>query len=206
MFTPEAIVIATHNQGKLGEFQEALSDLPVEFYTQGYFDINAIEEPCDTFIENALLKARHVCRATGLPAIADDSGLQVDALNGAPGVKSARYSEEHGNDQANIAKLLNELEGVPEASRTARFHCVTVYLRHASDPGPVLCEGIWEGRILKQPRGEYGFGYDPVFYVPEAHCAAGEMSMSFKNGISHRGQALACIVSKLKQELGTANE
>jgi len=194
------IVIATHNPGKLHEFQQALKTLNCELVSQKAYGIDEPYETGSTFVENAVIKARNVCQLTGNPAIADDSGLQVDALGGAPGVKSARYSGESRDDQSNIAKLLQKMQQVPDAKRAARFHCVSVYLRHAEDPGPIICEGIWEGLILHSGQSDSGFGYDPVFYIPSQQCTAAELSTERKNQLSHRGQALRCIVSQLKRE------
>jgi XTP/dITP diphosphohydrolase len=156
------------------------------------------EETGLTFVENALLKARNAAAHTGLAAIADDSGIEVDALHGAPGIYSARYAGAGASDQANLEKLLAVLRDVPEAARTARFQCLLVYLRHADDPTPLICQGTWEGRILDAPRGENGFGYDPVFYVPTHDCTSAELPPEVKNALSHRGQALRKLVAALQ--------
>jgi len=166
---------------------------------QGEFGVTDAEETGLTFVENAILKARHASSHTGLPAIADDSGLEVDALNGAPGIYSARYAGSGASDQANLEKLLAALQDVPEAQRSARFQCLLVYLRHAGDPTPLICQGTWEGRILFTPRGEYGFGYDPVFHVPTHDCSSAELAPELKNSLSHRGQALRKLVAALPQ-------
>lgn len=204
--TTYTLVMATHNKGKLREFKHALRHVPITLHTQDEYGIREVDEPCRTFVENAIRKARYVCRQTGQPAVADDSGLRVDALWGRPGVKSARFAGTHGDDEANIAKLLKEMEDVEDSRRSARFHCVTVYLRHADDPGPLICQGIWEGYITRGGRGDAGFGYDPVFYVPQYQCTAAELTLTDKNKVSHRGQALRCLVKHLKQQSGMVHE
>lgn len=188
-------VVASGNQGKLAEFRDLLDGY--EFVTQGELGVSDIEETGLTFVENALLKARHAARATGLPALADDSGLCVDALDGAPGLYSARYAGAHGNAQANIAKLLDAMQDVPRERRTAHFIAVIVLLRHAEDPQPIIAEGRWSGLILDAPRGDGGFGYDPVFLDPENNLAAAEFEPAIKNRLSHRGRALAVLRQKL---------
>ena len=188
-------VVASSNRGKLAEFRDLLDGY--EFVPQGELGVSDIEETGLTFVENALLKARHAARATGLPALADDSGLCVDALDGAPGLYSARYAGAHGNAQANIAKLLDAMQDVPRERRTAHFIAVIVLLRHADDPQPIIAEGRWSGLILDAPRGNGGFGYDPVFLDPENNLAAAEFEPAIKNHISHRGRALAVLRQKL---------
>ena len=188
-------VVASSNGGKLAEFRDLLDGY--EFITQGELGVTDIEETGLTFVENALLKARHAARATGLPALADDSGLCVDALDGAPGLYSARYAGTHGNAQANIAKLLDALQDVPRERRTAHFIAVIVLLRHADDPQPIIAEGRWSGLILDAPRGDGGFGYDPVFLDPENNLSAAEFEPAIKNRLSHRGRALAVLRQKL---------
>jgi len=190
MAARERLVLASGNAGKLAELRALLEDR-FDLRAQSEFGIEDIEETGLTFIENALLKARHAARTTGLPALADDSGLCVDALEGAPGLYSARYAGTHGDAAANIAKLLHELDGVPEARRGAHFHAVVVLLRHADDPRPLVAEGTWHGRILEAPRGDAGFGYDPVFLDPEAGRSAAELEPALKHRLSHRGRALA---------------
>lgn len=185
------IVLASSNCGKLGEMRQILADLDIALVAQSDLFIDDVEETGATFIENALFKARHAARISGLPALGDDSGLCVDALDGAPGLHSARYAGAHGNAAANIAKLLVALRDVPEAQRTAHFHCTIALLRAADDPVPLIAEGRWHGRILAAPRGEHGFGYDPVFYDPAHGCSAAELDAAMKNRVSHRGQALA---------------
>jgi XTP/dITP diphosphohydrolase len=197
----ERLVLASGNAGKLAELRALLDDAPLngmfELHAQSELGVADIEETGLTFIENALLKARHAARATGLPALADDSGLCVDALGGAPGLYSARYTGTHGDAGANIAKLLRELDGVPEARRGAQFHAVVVLLRHADDPRPLVAEGSWRGRILEAPRGEGGFGYDPVFLDPELGRSAAELAPALKHRLSHRGRALAVLRERL---------
>ena len=185
------LVLASSNRGKLIEMREVLSGLEIELIPQAALGIGDADETASTFVENALLKARHAARASGLPALGDDSGICVDALRGAPGLYSARYAGSHGNAQANIDKLLRELQDVPEARRTAHFYCVILVLRSADDPMPLVAEGRWDGRILEAPRGTGGFGYDPVFYDTERRIGAAELEASVKNRISHRGKALA---------------
>ena len=191
------LVVASSNAGKLAEFRDLLGDAGYEFVTQGELGVDDVEETGLTFVENALLKARNAARASGLPALADDSGLCVDALGGAPGLYSARYAGNHGDAQANIAKLLDAMKDVPRAQRTAHFHAVIVLLRHADDPQPVITEGRWSGLILEAPRGHGGFGYDPVFLDPENNLSAAEFEPAIKNRLSHRGRALAALRQKL---------
>lgn len=191
------LVLASGNAGKLVELRELLGDIGFALRAQSEFGIRDVEETASTFVENALLKARHAARASGLPSLGDDSGLCVDALHGAPGLYSARYGGVHGDDAGNIARLLHELRDVPEAQRTARFHCVLVLLRTADDPQPLIAEGQWLGRILAAPRGEHGFGYDPVFLDPEHGCSAAQLDPAVKNRISHRGRALATLKQRL---------
>lgn len=195
---PDRLVIASSNAGKLAEFRDLFGDSGIEIVTQGVLGVADAEETGMTFVENALLKARHAARSTGLPALGDDSGLCVDALGGAPGLYSARYAGAHGNAAANIDKLLAALAGVPHAQRSAHFHAVIVLLRHADDPQPLIAEGSWPGLILEAPRGTGGFGYDPVFLDPERGQSAAEIEPSVKNRISHRGLALASLRAKLR--------
>jgi XTP/dITP diphosphohydrolase len=191
------LVLATSNRGKLAEMQPMLADAGFTLVTQGELGVSDAIENGTTFVENALIKARHASAVTSLPAIADDSGLIVDALNGAPGLISAHYAGIHGDAAGNIRKLLDELAGVPEEKRTARFYSLIVLLRHAEDPQPLIVEGIWHGRILEAPRGEKGFGYDPIFFDPELGLAAAELAPDVKNRVSHRGRALAHLREKL---------
>jgi XTP/dITP diphosphohydrolase len=191
------IVLASSNKGKVREINQVLADTGLQVQPQGEFGVVDAEETGLTFVENAILKARNAARHTGLPAIADDSGLEVDALAGAPGIYSARFAGEGASDQANLEKLLLELEAVPAAQRTARFQCLMVFMRHAGDPTPLICQGTWEGRILLEPRGDNGFGYDPVFHVPTHDCSSAELPAETKNSLSHRGQALRKLVAAL---------
>lgn len=195
----QKIVLASGNKGKLREFQDLLANRGYEVLPQSDFAVIEAEETGTTFVENAIIKARHACRATGLPAIADDSGIEVDALNGRPGVYSARYSGASATDASNNEKLLQELAGVSDVKRTARYHAVLAYMRHADDPTPILCHGVWEGIILTEPRGEGGFGYDPLFFVPSHNCASAELDKAEKNRISHRGKAMQELLQKLSQ-------
>lgn len=189
------LVLASGNQGKLREFSALLSDRGVNVVPQNQFDVPEAEETGLSFVENAILKARNACAHSGLPSLADDSGLEVDALQGAPGIYSARYAGENASDQENYEKLLEALAKVAPEERTARFQCVLVYMRHANDPTPQVFQGNWEGRILTEPSGAGGFGYDPVFWVPEENCAAAEMSKEKKNRISHRGKAMQQLLT-----------
>ena len=196
------LVLASGNAGKLAELRGLLAGAGHTLRAQSEFGIADADETGLTFVENALLKARHASAATGLPALADDSGLCVDALGGAPGLYSARYGGVHGDSARNIERLLGELRDVPDAARTARFHCVLALLRSADDPRPLVAEGSWEGLVLREPRGTRGFGYDPVFLDPENALSAAELDPAIKNAISHRGRALAALKLRLP-ELGT---
>lgn len=191
------VVLATGNRGKVAELQRMLADAGIEIIPQSALDVPSVEETGLTFVENALLKARNACLHTGLPAIADDSGIEVDALRGAPGIYSARYAGPDADDADNNRLLLEELAGRSAGERSARFQCVLVYLRYAEDPTPLICQGTWEGRILEAPRGESGFGYDPLFLIPERNQTAAELTSEVKNHLSHRGQALRQLVTKL---------
>lgn len=193
----QRIVLATGNKGKVKEFSELLADREITVVPQSDFGVPDAEETGLTFVENAIIKARNAAQHTGLPAIADDSGLEVDHLNGAPGIYSARYAGADGGSAANNAKLLTALSEVPEPQRSARFQCVLVYLRHADDPTPIICQGTWEGVILRSPQGQAGFGYDPLFFVAGEGCSAAELPAERKNQLSHRGQALRCLLAAL---------
>lgn len=184
----DSIVLASGNPGKIKEFSEILGHQSI--IPQSRFGVPEVEETGTTFLENALIKARHAAQFCNLPAISDDSGLVVDALNGAPGVISARYAGPGASDLDNLEKLLQEIQVIPESQRSARFICIVVFLRHPADPCPIIAEGVWEGRILSQPVGKNGFGYDPVFAVPGLNCSSAELSSEAKNKISHRGKAL----------------
>lgn len=191
------IVVATCNPGKVAEIEAVLAGCGIALVPQTDFGLVAAAETGASFVENALLKARHAARATGLPALADDSGLIVDALDGAPGLIAAHYGGVHGDATRNIARLLGELEGIPDERRGARFYSVIVVLRHAEDPAPLIGEGEWRGRILAAPRGSGGFGYDPVFLDPESGLTGAELEPERKNRVSHRGKALAALRTRL---------
>ncbi len=194
------IVLATNNAGKLREFSELLQDLNVEFLPIGAFSDVAPQETGLSFIENAILKARHASHASRLPAIADDSGLEVDALRGAPGIYSARYAGAGASEQQNLQLVLKNLRGVDRASRTARYRCALAYLRHDADPAPIVCQAAWEGLIRTEPVGGNGFGYDPIFEVVELGISAAQLPAREKNSISHRGRAIQLLVEQLKAE------
>ncbi len=191
------LVLASSNRGKLDELRALLSDTAVDLVVQSDLGMSDADETASTFIENALIKARHACSATGLPALADDSGLCVDALQDAPGLYSARYAGAHGDSGANIDKLLDAMKNVPDARRGAHFYCVLVMLRHVRDPLPLIVEGRWRGTILAARRGNGGHGYDPVFLDPSLGQSAAEMAPDLKNRTSHRGQALALLKARL---------
>jgi len=196
------LVLASSNQGKLEELRSLLADNGIELIAQSDLGVEDAEETGTTFVENALIKARHATQITGLPALADDSGICVDALKGAPGLYSARYAGEHGNASRNIDKLLEALRDLPDDRRTAHFYCVLVLLRHPEDPQPLIVEGQWNGRTLHERRGSGGHGYDPVFFDPRHGQAAAEMEPDLKNRLSHRGQALALLRERLRAALG----
>lgn len=193
------VVIATGNRGKLAELLRLLEPLGIEPVAQSEFGLEGVDENAPTFIENALAKAREASRVSGLPAIADDSGLEVGALGGEPGVHSARYAGEHGDDAANNRKLLAELQARPGASRSANFRCVAVYLRHPEDPAPLIGQGVWQGEIAMAPCGTGGFGYDPLFLLPDRGLTAAELGQELKNRLSHRGKALEALIRQLAQ-------
>lgn len=194
---PQTILLATNNRGKVVEFQRLLTDTPYRIKAQAEFDIPDAEETGLSFVENAIIKARHASRLSKLPAIADDSGLEVDFLNGAPGIYSARFAGPAASDADNNRKLLNRLQGLPREQRTARFQCLLVYMRHAEDPTPLICQGSWEGEILTEAQGDNGFGYDPLFYIPECGCTSAQLSPEEKSLRSHRAKAMACLLEKL---------
>lgn len=193
------LVLASSNHGKLDELRELLAPLNYSLIAQSDLGVEDIEETAATFVENALLKARHAARITGMPALADDSGLLVDALDGAPGLRSARFAGDHGNASANNALLLERMRDVAPDRRSAHFYCMLVLLRNADDPQPVIAEGLWRGSILEAPRGAQGFGYDPLFLPARQSLSAAELNPDMKNRISHRGQALAALRGKLAQ-------
>lgn len=191
------VVFASNNAGKVREVAAMLAGHPWELVPQSEYAVPSVAETGLSFVENAILKARHACEHTGLPAIADDSGIAVDALDGAPGIYSARYAGEDGDDAANNQRLLDELFDVPEEERTASFHCVLVAMRHATDPTPLICHGRWDGVIVDEPRGENGFGYDPLFLIPALGRTSAELDPQTKNELSHRGQALRALAASL---------
>lgn len=194
------IVLASGNKGKVAELSAMLAPLHYQVIPQTELGVVDADETGLTFIENAIIKARHAALVTGLPAIADDSGLAVDALGGAPGIYSARYAGEAASDSANIDKLLLALKDVPDNQRSAQFHCVLVYLRHAEDPTPLVCHGVWHGTITRAAAGSAGFGYDPVFYIADEGCTSAELSRQRKQQLSHRGKALAQLVTLLQAQ------
>ena len=193
----QKIVLASNNAGKLREIQAVVDKQRYHLIAQSELQIGEVAETGTTFVENALIKARHAALHSGLSALADDSGIEVDALQGAPGIYSARYAGEQACAASNNEKLLSALQEVPESKRTARFHCVIVYMRHAQDPMPILCQGTWEGRILHDLTGDNGFGYDPLFYVPTHGCSSAQLDPAEKNRISHRAQALQKLMRAL---------
>lgn len=194
------VVLATGNPGKVREMSALLAEFGLEVLPQSDFNIAEADETGTTFIENAIIKAKHAATLTGLPAIADDSGLAVDALQGAPGIYSARYAGADASDRNNLLKLLANLEGVPAAQRTARFHCVLVYMSHADDPTPLVCHGSWDGVITTEPSGEDGFGYDPIFFVESEGCTSAQLTKQRKSELSHRGQALTKLLAAMHQQ------
>ncbi len=184
------VVVATGNSGKVKEISAMLQHLPMQLFTQTSRGVTPVEETGLTFVENAILKARNAAKNSGMPAIADDSGLEVDALRGQPGIRSARYSGVDASDEENNIKLLRVLAPIIHSKPTARFQCVLVFMRHADDPTPAIFQGTWEGTIVEEPKGQNGFGYDPIFFVPDHQCTSAELPAEIKNKISHRGQAL----------------
>ena len=194
------LVLASANAGKLRELKRILDDLGYDLHPQSEFGVSEAAETGATFVENAIIKARHAAEQTGLPALADDSGIEVDALDGAPGVYSARFAGSNADDDANNALLVEKLRDLPQARRGARYRAVIVFMRHAGDPSPLICEGSWEGVIQLEPAGDGGFGYDPYFYLPELGCTSAELSADEKNRLSHRGQALAKLKTRLAQQ------
>lgn len=193
------IVLASGNQGKVNELSGLLSNTGLRVIPQTQLDIEGVEETGLTFIENAILKARHASKLSGMPALADDSGLAVDALQGQPGIYSARYSGVDASDESNVLCLLEALKDVPLNRRTAQFHCVLVFLKHALDPTPLVCHGVWDGLITEEVTGDGGFGYDPVFWVPELKCTAAELTRAQKSSVSHRGKALRELMLALQE-------
>ncbi len=191
------LIVASHNSGKVREIANELSAYQIDVSAQSEFDIGSAAETAPTFVENALIKARHACLHTGLPALADDSGLEVNVLQGQPGIYSARYAGENATDAMNNEKLLKTLQAVPEEKRQARYQCFMVFLRTVDDPTPIICQGTWEGTILSSPQGDGGFGYDPLFYIAELECTAAELDINKKNKLSHRGKALKAMLPNI---------
>ena len=194
------IVLASNNSGKLREFAQILATVDYQVIPQSQFEVPEVAETGLSFVENALIKARQASQHTDLPAMADDSGIEVDALQGSPGIYSARFAGIGASDEDNNRLLLKKLTTTPEIQRTARYHCVIVYMHHPNDPMPLICQGTWEGHIIHEPRGENGFGYDPLFYVPTHHCTSAELSPAIKNQLSHRGQALRALQLALSKK------
>lgn len=200
MFPHQRIVLASGNKGKIREMRHLLSELPYEIITQSEFNVPNADETGFTYIENAIIKARHAAQLTQLPAVADDSGISIDALNGAPGIYSARYAGPNANDVDLINKVLHEMREVPPNQRQATFHCVIALLRHETDPDPIIVHGRWYGRIVEKAEGIHGFGYDPIFFDETQQCTAAELDPTIKSVISHRGQALSKLIEILKQD------
>jgi XTP/dITP diphosphohydrolase len=200
------VVLATNNPGKLRELQELLAPLNFDVQPQSLYTAHSAEETGLSFVENAILKARHAAAAAGLPAIADDSGLEVDALDQAPGILSARYAGPGASDEENLQKLLRELRNYDSEQRTARYRCALAFMRSAHDPSPLICQASWEGRIIDTPRGNGGFGYDPIFELVDRGLTAAEISAAEKHRLSHRGQALRALVELLRREARAAAE
>lgn len=194
----DTIILATGNAGKVRELQQLLKKSGLIVVPQSDYQVPEATEDGKGFIENALIKARNASAHTGLPAIADDSGIAVDALDGAPGIHSARYAGTHASDQENLRRLLKNMKDIKEPDRTARFICLMVHVRHADDPTPIICQGEWRGRLLTEPAGNNGFGYDPIFYLPERGRTSAQLDSDEKNALSHRGQALRCLVKQLQ--------
>ena len=195
----QTLVLASGNAGKLREFNDLLGTLGFDVKAQSVYNVPEAIEDGLSFVENAIIKARNACEVSGLPALADDSGIEVDALNGAPGIYSARYAGPDANDSNNNAALLKALENTPKGKRSARYQCVLVFMRHAQDPTPLICQGSWEGEILVEPEGNGGFGYDPIFWVPSHNMAAAQLDKNEKNKISHRGKALKLLIEALQK-------
>lgn len=191
------LVLASNNPGKVREIGQLVASLDIEVVAQSVFNIPEIEETGLSFVENAILKARNAAHYSGLPALADDSGIEVDALNGAPGIYSARFAGAGASDAQNLQKLLTDIQAIDRAPRSARFQCLMVLVRHELDPTPLICQGTWEGQIIDTPQGDNGFGYDPIFYVPEEKCTSAQLTSERKNVLSHRGKALKCLLEQL---------
>lgn len=189
----QSIVLASGNPGKIREFTQLVTEFQLKIIPQTELNVSEVEETGFSFVENAIIKARHAAQQTGLPAMADDSGIEVDALDGAPGIYSARFAGVGATDERNLELLLEKMRDVPDDKRSGRFHCVIVYMHHPNDPMPLICQGTWEGQILRESVGRNGFGYDPIFYVPTHQCSSAELPAEVKNQLSHRGQALRAL-------------
>ena len=201
MTVAKEVILASNNKGKVKEINAVLEELSIKVTPQAEFNVEEAEETGLSFVENALIKARNAAQHTNHPAIADDSGIEVPALKGAPGIYSARYARVGASDEENLNKLINNIQDLPEEDRVAQFVCVMVYMRHANDPIPVISQGIWKGTLLTEAKGKNGFGYDPIFLVPTHNCTSAELSPEVKNQLSHRGQALRQLVSLMNEEI-----
>lgn len=201
MTVAKEVILASNNKGKVKEINAVLAELSIKVTPQAEFNVEEAEETGLSFVENALIKARNAAQHTNHPAIADDSGIEVPALKGAPGIYSARYAGVGASDEENLNKLINNIQDLPEEDRVAQFVCVMVYMRHANDPIPVISQGIWKGTLLTEAKGKNGFGYDPIFLVPTHNCTSAELSPEVKNQLSHRGQALRQLVSLMNEEI-----
>ena len=203
-FLPSKIILASNNVGKLCEFKNLFSEININIIPQSEFNVEDAVEDGLSFVENAIIKARHAAKVTKHAAIADDSGVEIDALNGEPGINSARFSGTHGDDQGHNQLVLKKMSGIAYEQRSARFQCVLAYMRHENDPTPLVCQASWEGFILEDARGEDGFGYDPLFYVPEHNCSSAQLPKELKNKISHRAKALQILLAALTEKYSTS--
>jgi XTP/dITP diphosphohydrolase len=201
---PSKIILASNNVGKLCEFKDLFSEINISITPQSEFNVEDAVEDGLSFVENAIIKARHAAKVTKHAAIADDSGVEIDALNGEPGINSARFSGTHGDDQGHNQLVLKKMSGIAYEQRSARFQCVLAYMRHENDPTPLVCQASWEGFILDDARGEDGFGYDPLFYVPEHNCSSAQLPKELKNKISHRAKALRILLAALTEKYSTS--
>jgi XTP/dITP diphosphohydrolase len=201
---PSKIILASNNVGKLCEFKNLFSEININIIPQSEFNVEDAVEDGLSFVENAIIKARHAAKVTKHAAIADDSGVEIDALNGEPGIYSARFSGTHGDDQGHNQLVLKKMSGIAHEQRSARFQCVLAYMRHENDPTPLVCQASWEGFILEGARGEDGFGYDPLFYVPEHNCSSAQLPQELKNKISHRAKALRILLAALTEKYSTS--
>ncbi len=201
---PSKIILASNNVGKLCEFKNLFSEININIIPQSEFNVEDAVEDGLSFVENAIIKARHAAKVTKHAAIADDSGVEIDALNGEPGINSARFSGTHGDDQGHNQLVLKKMSGIAYKQRSARFQCVLAYMRHENDPTPLVCQASWEGFILEDARGEDGFGYDPLFYVPEHNCSSAQLPKELKNKISHRAKALQILLAALTEKYSSS--